>query len=195
MCAGAEGRAGVVIGGGVSARLDGEAGSQVSGLGAYEVFTHHYQDVTKYAASRTRVADEVKDVVQEAYLRVFRLTNPERVREPRRFLFRLVRNLILDNVRRRQVRERHAAAGDACVECLPDAAPAPDYAASETERRALLAGAVAMLPERTRAVFILHSRAGMSYAEIADHMALSKTAVAKHLAKAVAVVTEALARP
>ncbi len=184
-----------MIGGGVSAAMPVKSDPESSVVGVYDGFTHHYHDVARYAASRTRVADEVKDVVQEAYLRVFRLTHPERVREPRRFLFRLVRNLILDGVRRRQVRERHAAGEDACVECLPDDAPAPDHAASETERRALLAAAVATLPERTRAIFILHSRAGMSYAEIADHMALSKTAVAKHLAKAVAVVTEALARP
>lgn len=184
-----------MTGGGVAASMAVKSSEDSPTIGSYESFTHHYEDVARYAASRTRVADEVRDVVQEAYLRVFRLTHPERVREPRRFLFRLVRNLLLDNFRWRQVRERHAGGEGVCVECLPDAAPAPDQAASDAERRAMLAAVVASLPERTRAIFVLHSRAGMSYAEIADHMALSKTAVAKHLAKAISVVTEELGRP
>jgi len=184
----------VVIGGGASAPQCCGASSVGAKFDVYDGFIHHYQDVANYAASRTRVSDEVKDVVQEAYLRVFRLAHPERVREPRRFLFRMVRNLILDNVRRRRVRERHASADGPSVECLPDDTPAPDLAASDAEHRALLSAAVETLPERTRAIFVLHARAGLSYAEIAEHMALSKTAVAKHLAKAIAVVTEALDR-
>lgn len=157
-----------------------------------DVFASYYQDVSLYAASRAKRGDEVKDIVQEAYLRVFRLAHPERVQAPRRFLFRTVRNLILDRARKRQVRERYAAADDALIETVPDLAPTPDVAAGNHERQAMLANAVSALPERTREIFILHAHERMSYSEIAEHMDLSKTAVAKHLARAISTVTTTL---
>ncbi|MET0263260.1 MAG: RNA polymerase sigma factor [Rariglobus sp.] len=159
---------------------------------SYGAFAEHYQDVTAYAASRARLGDEVRDVVQEAYLRVFKLRNPERIRTPKRFLFRTVRNLILDRVRKQQVRDRYAALDTDSVETVPDVAPTPALVACDRERRALLEAAAATLPERTREIFILNAYAHMSYSEIADHMGLSKTAVAKHLTRAIATVTAAL---
>lgn len=155
-------------------------------------FVAHYGDVTSYAASRAKTGDEAGDIVQDAYLRVFRLPHPEKIREPRPFLFRLVRNLLIDRLRQREVRQRHAA-GCTDIERIADAAPQPDASAIAGERRALLAATVAALPGRTREIFILHAYARMSYAEIAVHMGLSKSGVAKHLAKAMEAIDARLA--
>lgn len=155
-------------------------------------FTDHYDDVARYASGKTSGSVDAHDVVQDAYLRVMRLPHPENILAPKHFLFRLVRNLIIDRVRKQQVRDRHLVTFDH-AEPVADLSPAPDRAVVTQEQRALLEAALATLPERSREIFILNAYGHMSYAEIAEHMAISKSAVAKHLAKSMRRIHESLA--
>ncbi|WP_244294864.1 MULTISPECIES: RNA polymerase sigma factor [Paracoccus] len=44
-------------------------------------------------------------------------------------------------------------------------------------------------PDKTRRIFVLHRIRGLSYREVAQHMALSESSVQKHLARALFEVT------
>jgi RNA polymerase sigma-70 factor (ECF subfamily) len=120
-----------------------------------------------------------EDVVQEAFLRVWR--NAPRWRPQaafRTWLYRIVVNLCL-NARRRAPDLPLDAAGDA-----PDRAPAPDLQLEARQRDRRLADAVATLPERQRAAILLTYQEGLGNAEVADVLDTTVAAVEALLVRA-----------
>ena len=51
-------------------------------------------------ASKIVPPDEVEDIVQETYVRLCQVDEQEKIRHPKSYLFRIVRNLALDHVKR-----------------------------------------------------------------------------------------------
>ncbi len=113
--------------------------------------------------------DAAQDVVQEAFLRVWRRADtfdPERGRA-RPWFLRLVRNVAIDQLRSRGVRSRaeldqaHDASADIPSE-------RPDDVAAREERAARIRSALAGLPpDQRRAVEIAYFE-GLSHSEIAE---------------------------
>lgn len=113
-------------------------------------------------------AGDAEDVVQDAYLR-WRETDRTEVREPRRYLSRMVTRLALDRLRQRRAHERYVGPW------LPEpvaTAPAPFDPLETVEQRDSIATATLFLMERLdpveRAVFVLRSAFEFPYDEIAE---------------------------
>ncbi|MBS0503763.1 MAG: RNA polymerase sigma factor [Proteobacteria bacterium] len=167
-----------------------------SGLAA--LFEAHRAELLRFLAARTGNAVEAEDLAQELWLRAHRAPSGP-VANGRAYLFRVANNLVLDQVRervRRQKRDHswHAAeygepgtAGDA-----PDARADIEGAAFEREEAALLASAIANLPEGARRAFRLHKIDGLSHAEVAAELGISKSGVEKHIALAMRHLRAAL---
>jgi RNA polymerase sigma-70 factor (ECF subfamily) len=54
----------------------------------------------------------------------------------------------------------------------------------QRERLALLRGAIDELPPRCREVFVLHKLDGLSHADVADRLGISRNMVEKHVIRA-----------
>lgn len=124
------------------------------------------------------------DAVQEAFLRLLR-TPTEGVRDPRSYLFRTAGNIAIDEFRSRS---RASAVIDPTAEIdhsVADPALQPDAALMSAERLAELDKALAELSPRAREVLLLHKFDGLSYAEIAERLGISKNTVMVHLANAI----------
>lgn len=105
--------------------------------------------------------EDAEDVVQEAFVRAFQAL--DRFQADQSFsawLNRIVANAALDLSRRRKVRS---------TEELSETVASPFRDPAEAaELKSRLVAALSVLPERARAVIVLHDVEGFTHAEIAD---------------------------
>jgi RNA polymerase sigma-70 factor (sigma-E family) len=135
------------------------------------LYTAHYRSLVRAAALLTRDVGNAEEVVQEAYVGLYRRW--DRLRDPEAaagYLRQAVVNGARSVLRRRGTAERHAPVLRAVSDYTPD--PAGDV----VSRRAVL-DALAGLPERQREVLVLRYYADLSEADIAAALGISTGAV------------------
>ena len=111
------------------------------------------------ALLRNRRGADGDDVAQEACLRALQLPPTRHVRDPIRYLLRIVRNLVVDR-HRAKVRETALVEALAVVESNSSAAADPER------------------------ILALHRFKGLSYSATARTMGISTSMVEKHIAEA-----------
>jgi RNA polymerase sigma-70 factor (ECF subfamily) len=127
---------------------------------------------------------EVEDIVQEAYVRVCQIDKKGGIRTPKSYLFKTVRNLALDYVKRSESRLSDSMDTDIEFESRENVALADSTfeQVASNEEFALLCEAVRLLPVQARRAFVLKKVYGYSQGEIAREMHLSENTVEKHIA-------------
>tara|TARA_R110000868_G_scaffold25761_7_gene100132 strand:+ start:1148 stop:1675 length:528 start_codon:yes stop_codon:yes gene_type:complete len=158
----------------------------------------HRAEILRFLTARTGDRGEAEDLLQELWVRTqTQSTGP--VANGRAYLFRMAQNLVIDKLRekqRRMARERRwsdqetdfAAAG---IEPA-DQRRTAEEAMLDREEIAALVSAVTTLPEGARRAFELHKLDGMSHAEVAARLGISKSGVEKHMAVAMKYLRRAL---
>ena len=148
----------------------------------------HWAPLVGFAHRILAGAGDPEDTVQTAFVRLWsRRRELEQTGSLRSFLYTIVRNSCLDELRKRTRRER-AQQG-----ALPPPTPRTPYEDVQgAELHRLAAAAVARLPERRREVFRLVREEGLSYREVAEVMGLSTQTVANHMSLAMADLRTAL---
>lgn len=145
----------------------------------------HYQELVRRLTRRLGSPHAAADVAQETYLRLEGLGTVPDVRNGRAFLFRVADNLAIDHQRGQATRGRYFTAIDDVDHRASDE-PDPETALLHKQRLRRLAQAVAELPPKCREVFLLHKLDGLTYGEIAARLGISRSAVEKHMIKALA---------
>lgn len=135
----------------------------------------------RFVRSRVASRQDAEDVIQDAYVRVLRYSAEHAVESEERLLFSAARNLAIDSRRRRKVRERNVAD---CAVLAAEDSPASDEVVDARQRLMHVEAAIALLPARCREIFLMHRIEGMSYSQIARSVAISVSAVEKHIARA-----------
>jgi RNA polymerase sigma-70 factor (ECF subfamily) len=123
----------------------------------------------------------IDDVIQEAFLRVFRARTTGELQSPKAFLFATARNLAID-----QLRRHHVSRTDSLVEAdysnvLDESESVPDNVARNQEL-ALLTEAIQSLPDRCRQVMTLRIVYGLAQRVIGEKLGISDRTVAAQLA-------------
>ena len=159
--------------------LDAIREGDVAALGA--LMDDAWDPLLRYLGSRTDSPDAAQDAAQEAFVRLWE--NRERWRGPsaRAVLFRIARNVALDQARRRSVRR---AGAESLLQEPPATAPGPSEELAAAMARDRVVSALETLPERRREVFELVRFDGLSYREVADALELSAQTVANHMSLA-----------
>jgi RNA polymerase sigma factor (sigma-70 family) len=142
-------------------------------------------DLVRFFALRLKSQTAAEDLVQDIYLRIAAVGRDVDVRNPAGYLYRLGSNLMLDRLRgeRRTAardhdwRESHRTVrgGDEVSED-----PAADDAVAARQRLAAIVAVLRELPEQTQRVFRMHKFDGLSHAEVAQALGISRSAVEKH---------------
>lgn len=140
---------------------------------------------------RRRVKDivEAEDLTQEVFLRMLRRGHVADLDDVRAYLFETASSVLIDRARRQAAR---------CLghhECFDPKTHAGETIPVERVfigRESLNYASIALLelPERTRTIFVLRRLEGMRYADVAQRLGISVSAVEKHMARAVAHLTE-----
>lgn len=120
--------------------------------------------------------DDVDDVVQDSYLKLWRSRVAGLVRSPRAFLFAIARNAALDLRRRREVARAEPITETVALPVLEDSPGVVDFVSRQQEL-ALLAEAIRSLPERCQQVFLLRKIQGLSQRDIAARLGISENTV------------------
>lgn len=108
---------------------------------------------------------------------------------PAAMLARAAANRGID-AHRREARIGPAVPIEIAGEIVADAAPLQDELLIARHRLERLRGGVATLPPRTREIFLMHRLEGRKYREIAMDLGISQSAVEKHVARAMALLTD-----
>ncbi len=130
----------------------------------------------KFAAGMLADRARAEELVQEALLRLHAARGrygptPESLR---RYAFRVLANLCLDELRRRKIGgQALEGAAELSRQRAERVSSAPDEELARSERRAAVAGALEQLPERERAALLLRELGGQSYAQVAEELETS----------------------
>lgn len=155
-------------------------------------------DLVRFFTVRTGSAAEAEDIVQEMFVKIVAV-DPAGIENPAAFLYKLGSNVMLDRVRTR----RRAVARDdeyfnvASAGARNDPAasdPSPEQAWRAKRRLEEVLRILDAFPPQRRRVFTMHKIDGLSYAEVADALGISKSAVEKHMMAALKTLAE-LAEP
>ena len=153
----------------------------------------HERALRGYLSRFLKDVADIEDVIQETYGRLLALNDTTRnaVRNWRAFLFTTARNAALDRIRRAPVVSLDALA-EMDGSDVVDQAPGVDEALNARQELALLADAIASLPDRCREVLTLRRLYGLPQREVAERLGISESTVEKHVAYGVRLCAERL---
>ncbi len=147
--------------------------------------------LVRFLTRRLKNREAAEDLTQDVFVAISRVSPITGVRNPRSFLFRIAGNLALNSVqqetRRRQLRDGNADILWTAVDELT-----PERELLGREALAQIDQAVQELPERTRQILAWRRVDGLTNREIASRLAISETAVEKHMRSAMASLVRAL---
>jgi RNA polymerase sigma-70 factor (ECF subfamily) len=147
----------------------------------------HRGELVKYASSIVGDRAQAEDVVQEAWMRFGAAAKARPLDEPVGYLYRIVRNLAVDD-RRRMQREQQVVQADAeaVASETADEGPSPEATVAARDELRLLDEAMAELPTRTRIALEMRRFGGCKLKEIAAHLGVSVTVAHDLVAEGVA---------
>ena len=155
-------------------------------------------DFGRFAYHYVRSAEAAKDLVQEAYLRLWRQRAKVDLggREARSYLYTVVRYQALDHLRHRRVEERWRVeyAAPRVTDHGPVLTADPEQELAASEIAGAIRKAVDALPPRQRQVLLLRWQQQASYDQIAATLGISPKTVAVHIGNAFQRLRELLAQ-
>ena len=166
-------------------------GINVAVTDTHKLYQRYEPEIRRYLARRLHCEHTAADLTQEAFLRLLRRRGEAVLEKPRAYLYRIAANVLTDHHRR--MAAQPARSDDIALERAASDAPGQDRVVLAREKLARLRAAVDSLPARQREVFILHKYDGLSYAEIAAQLRISKNTVMVHMMKALAHCRDAMA--
>jgi len=156
-----------------------------------ELYFARRSALIRYLTARSGSPVVAEDLVQDLYFRLSEMSpsDQEAVRHGAAFLYRLAGNLFLDRVKQQQRRLARDGAWrsvNVTVAGSEDVAGVPpaDDAAWARQKLERVVAAVQQMPPACRRAFELHKLQGLSHAETASAMGISRSAVEKHISAA-----------
>lgn len=116
--------------------------------------------------------NDIDDLVQEAYVRMFRARSIGQVRNPRNYLFTTARNIALDLFRHEKLIAFESIGESVACNVLSVDRSVSDTVGQKQEIE-ILRAAMQALPTRCRHVFTLRKIHGLSHLEIAAQLGIS----------------------
>jgi RNA polymerase sigma-70 factor (ECF subfamily) len=157
-----------------------------------EAILTHRPQLVRFLWRKLGCRATAEDVTQEVLERAYKASRESPVRHPKAFLYRIAANLMVNHVvadRRRQAVMQRAQ--EYLLAGVNPEAHSPEKEVGDSQELALLESRVTELPERTRRILYLNRCEGLSQSQIARLLGISKTAVEKHMRRAMAHLASA----
>lgn len=140
-------------------------------------FFDHYEELIGTWTRRLRNRQQAQDLAHDTFVRVLE-SNLDAVEQPRAYLHQTARNIAVDGFRREELRDAKEQAGAA--------SGASETGDPEQYMRALqlaesVERALQELPINCRKVFVWQKIEGLTQAEIAERLGLSRNMVEKYM--------------
>jgi RNA polymerase sigma factor (sigma-70 family) len=145
----------------------------------------HSDALLRYVVHQLRDRDDAKDIVQEAFLRLWMKLDQVDGLKARSYLFSTAHNLIVDRSRRRKYSTRYEPWCDDVLTTMQPGAGVKEEVDKALNR----------LPTRSRHLIRLRDMEGYSYKDIADLTGLDMTSVKVYLYRARKAMQEFIGDP
>lgn len=143
------------------------------------IFHEHYSPLCNYAAKILGDFDQAEEVVQGLFVELLEKGALAGVNNPERFLLRSTKFKCIDYLRK--TRSLLSALEPLSSEPMPIQEAGYE---TEEELEALFHYFIARLPPKTREVFLLVRKSGLSYREVADELGISEKTVENQMSRA-----------
>jgi RNA polymerase sigma-70 factor (ECF subfamily) len=143
-----------------------------------QIFHAYYSPLCNYAAKILNDDDLAEEVVQDLFVQLLEKGTLDTVEHLDRFLLRSTKFKCIDFLR------KHQKAQLISYEQKPEEEPADDELASEEQIDALFHYFVAKLPIKTREVFLLIRKSGLTYKEAAEELDISVKTIENQMSRA-----------
>lgn len=160
---------------------------------AREVLVHE-PSLMRYLLRVWPRRDEVTDLRQEIYVRVFDAARTKRPAAAKSFLFTAARNLMIDRLRRSRITFIGTRTDVDALEVLVDEI-SPEQRLSGLQELTCLAQAFDSLPPKCRAVMWLRKVEQLSQKDVAARLGVREKAIEKQVARGMRLLTRALLQP
>lgn len=152
------------------------------------LYVAEHERLERQIRRRVGCPGTARDLVHDIFLRLWERTTG-RLAEPAAYLARSARNAAIDHIRAEK--RRSDFFGNLLPEQYAAPSPSPHDVVSARQQLCGIDEALAALPTRTRHIFLLNRVHGRSFSEIAEVLGISRRAVTRHMARAVAACQEA----
>ncbi|GIX21666.1 MAG: RNA polymerase sigma factor [Gammaproteobacteria bacterium] len=149
-----------------------------------DFYRREHRALRQYLSQRLGSEDEAEDVAQQVYERLLGEPAPERIRNPKAFIYRAARNLAIDALRRRRLRGDDEIEADFDANDLPADDGGPEELAECVLTVERLLAVIAELPPKCRSAFLYYKFEERDYPEIARRLAVSESMVRKYVLRA-----------
>lgn len=154
-------------------------------------FDEHRDALFGYLARQFGNTSLAEDIVQETWLRIASQRVAEGIGNPRAYLFRIATNIGTDH-QRHQNMGIEIPGDEQTLEQVPSMTCDPARSIEAHSELQHLLAIVDSLPPRCREVFMLCRVQGLSHAEVAERLGISKSTVVGQMVKAIARLEEGL---
>lgn len=152
------------------------------------VFLAHRTALIDYATPILGSREAAEDIVHDAFLRF--VPSPARISSPEQtlaYLYRIVRNLAFDVLRRRKVEGRESARG-VPYWAMPREEKTPEQSLLLCDQLRLVADTLASLPVDVRIAAEMHRFGGFTLEEVAEHLGISVATAHRHVRSALLAI-------
>jgi RNA polymerase sigma factor (sigma-70 family) len=140
----------------------------------------HEEALVRYLSRHWPKQDEILDLRQEIYIRVYETAGVTRPLTPRAFLFTTARNLLVDRIRRKRIVSIDAVGDLESLNVLVDEI-SPEHRLHARQELRRLTQAFDDLPPKCREAVWMRRVDELSHKEIAARMGITEKVVEKHI--------------
>ncbi|TCK07471.1 sigma-70 family RNA polymerase sigma factor [Marinobacterium mangrovicola] len=148
----------------------------------HNLYTHHSGWLHSWLRKRLGCSETAADLAQDTYLRVLQRDRCGiRVREPRAYLAKIAKGLMINHWRRLDIERAYLDA----LSVQPDAvSPSAEEHHLVIEALLEIDALLRRLPEKPRRAFLMSRLDGHTYAQIGEALGVSERMVKKYMAQA-----------
>ncbi|WP_110651167.1 RNA polymerase sigma factor [Salinicola peritrichatus] len=147
-----------------------------------DLYRQYQPELLGFLSRQLGCRELAADLCHEVYLRLFNAPRKSEPDNPRAYLFRIARNLLIDQ-RRRQAPELIAIETLEPMLACPRACPETAICDQQCAHR--LGETLSRLPERLRRALVWHRLEGLTQREIGERLGVSERMAGRYIAQAV----------
>ncbi len=146
-------------------------------MSRHKGFLDHYHELIGTWTRKLRNREQAEDLAHDAFVRVLE-SEQDSVAQPRAYLHQTARNIAVDGYRRE---DRRQSLEEQALDLSPQAGGDPEAYMNALQLADSVERALAELPLNCRKVFIWQKLEGLTQAEIAERMGLTRNMVEKYM--------------
>jgi len=154
-----------------------------------DIYKNYNSGLRRYLARHIYCVEDRDEIAQEVFIRLIRHPKLEELEPSMALLCKIASNIIKDRFRRQAVRKANAHVSMTAMD-LPSSGFSPEQLVCSEEGIDVMRKVYNNLDKNCQRAFTLHRFVGLTYAQIAKEMGISKRTVCKHISNAVLKMRE-----